>query len=97
MGGMALSALFIDIFLALRKSGKLNADWPFAAWMGFLIGQMLGAIYEMSEWLGDFWFHTSRVRGPYDTPHDLFQNMIGGLLVLGLMYLFHKRQQRQSS
>lgn len=90
VGGMALSALFIDIFLALRRSGKLSASWGFAAWMGVLVGQLLGSVYEISEWLGDFWFKTERVRGPYDTPHDLFQNLVGGLLVLGIMWIGRK-------
>lgn len=91
VGGMALSAIFIDIFLSLRRSGRLQASWGFAAWMGVLLGQLVGSVYEISEWLGDYWFHTERVRGPYDTPHDLFQNLLGGLLVLLLMRLSRKK------
>lgn len=85
VGGMALSAGCIDVFLALRRAGRLQASWGFAAWMGVLVGQLVGSIYEISEWLGDYWFATERVRGQYDTPHDLFQNLIGGLLVLLIM------------
>lgn len=95
VGGMALSAAFIDLFLAFRRSGQLQAGWSWAAWMGVLVGQLVGSVYEISEWLGDFWFHTERVRGQYDTPHDLFQNLIGGLIVLGLMYLTNKFQNRK--
>lgn len=91
VGGMALSALFIDLFLALRRSGKLAAGWAFAAWQGVLVGQLLGSVYEVSEWLGDMWFKTERVRGPYDTPHDLFQNLIGGLLMLAIMRLSRRK------
>lgn len=91
VGGMALSAGFIDLFLVFRRSGKLQAGWWWAAWMGLLVGQLVGSIYEISEWLGDMWFQTERVRGQYDTPHDLFQNLIGGLIVLVLMHLFHRR------
>ena len=92
VGGMALSAMFIDLWLALRAAGKLQASWGFAAWQGVLVGQLLGSIYEVSEWLGDMWFKTERVRGPYDTPHDLFQNLLGGLLMLGLMALTRRRR-----
>ncbi len=94
IGGMALSALFIDIFLALRRSGKLTASWGFSAWMGLLVGQLIGSIYEISEWLGDYWFHTQRVTGLYDSPHDLFQNLMGGLLVLGLMFFLNRKKIR---
>jgi len=92
VGGMALSAGFIDLFQAFRKSGQLQASWTWAAWMGVLVGQLLGSIYEISEWLGDLWFKTERVRGQYDTPHDLFQNLVGGLLVFGLMWAFRRKK-----
>ena len=94
VGGMALSAGFIDLFQTYRATGKLQAGWSWAAWMGVLVGQLIGSVYEISEWLGDLWFKTERVRGPYDTPHDLFQNLVGGLLVLYLMWVFQKRRKK---
>ena len=91
VGGMALSAGLIDYFLARRQVG-MQASWNVAAWLGLLVGQLVGSIYEISEWLGDFWFDTHRVTGLYDAPHDLFQNLIGGLLVLALMRAFRRRE-----
>lgn len=93
VGGMALSAGFIDLFLSYRKAGKLHAGWTWAAWMGVLVGQLVGSVYEISEWLGDYWFHTERVRGQYDSAHDLFQNLVGGLFVLLLFWLINRRQR----
>jgi hypothetical protein len=92
VGGMALSAGFIDFFLAQHRSKILVASETVAIWLGFFSGQLLGAVYEISEWLGDFWFHTERVRGQYDTSHDLFQNLIGGLVVLLLFWTLRKRR-----
>ncbi len=91
VGGMALSAGFIDLFLAYRATGKLQAGWAWTAWMGVLVGQLVGSLYEISEWLGDFWFNTHRVTGPYDTPHDLFHNLVGGLVVLALIRMFRRK------
>ncbi len=91
VGGMTLSAGFIDLFLSYRRTGQLQASWIWVAWMGFLVGQLIGSIYEISEWLGDFWFHTQRVTGTYDTAHDLFQNLVGGVGVLGVMWVGRKR------
>lgn len=93
VGGMALSAAFIDWFLARRAAG-MQASWPVATWLGVLVGQVLGSIYEISEWLGDLWFKTERVRGPYDTPHDLFQNLIGGVAVWLMVWLIHRRRSK---
>ncbi len=91
VGGMALSAGFINFFLSYRAAGKLQAGWAWTAWMGVLVGQLVGSLYEISEWLGDFWFDTHRVQGPYDTPRDLFQNLVGGLIVLMLWRVFRRR------
>ncbi len=92
VGGMALSAGFIDYFGSLARRQAIVASTSVAIWLGFLSGQLLGAIYEISEWLGDYWFHTERVRGQYDTPHDLFQNLVGGLIVLFIFWLSRKRK-----
>lgn len=93
LGGMAISGGFIDLYQALRRTGKLNIGWGQAAWLGFLAGQFLGSLYEMSEWLGDSWFGTHRVVYTYDTPHDLFFNAVGGGVVVLLMWLAKPRKQ----
>ncbi len=87
IGGMAVSGGFVDFYQAWRRTGKLQTTWGQATWLGFLVGQFIGAMYEVSEWLGDMWFHTHRVVYTYDTPHDLFFNLLGGALVVLLFRL----------
>ncbi len=94
IGGMAVSAGFIDFYQAWRRTGKLNVTWGQAAWLGFLVGQFVGAMYEVSEYLGDWWFHTERVRGPYDTPHDLLNNMLGGVAVVLILRWAHRHTKQ---
>lgn len=94
IGGMAVSALFIDFFLTQAKRGRwLIGAWP-AIWFGFLLGQMMAAFYEITEWLGDMWFDTHRVVYTYDTPHDLFFNLLGGLVMVALIQ-FSQRKKPQ--
>lgn len=92
VGGLAVSALFIDLSLAWRRLSKFSVPVSLTLWFGFLAGQFLAAMYEVSEWLGDMWFHTERVRGPYDTPHDLFFNAVGGVIVVLLFWIMNKKQ-----
>lgn len=80
-GGLAVSALFMDVALARRRALSLNISSSMALWFGFLLGQFVAAMYEVSEWLGDWWFATERVRGPYDSPRDLFFNALGGIVI----------------
>lgn len=83
IGGMAVTAFFIDVYAARLTTG-LKISRSLAVWIGFLVGQLVAALYEVSEWLGDWWFHTERVRGLYDSPRDLFFNLVGGLVVWGI-------------
>lgn len=87
IGGMAVTALFIDVYQSWRRSGKLSISPRFATWSGFLLGQFVAAMYEVTEWLGDWWFATERVRSAFDAPRDLFFNLLGGLLVVALFRL----------
>lgn len=91
VGGMAVSALFINLFMTQQQRGRWTTDrWP-AIWYGFLLGQFVAAFYEITEWLGDMWFDTHRVVYTYDTPHDLFFNLLGGVGVIMILARQKKR------
>ncbi len=92
IGGLAASALFIDLALVRRRKLNLNVSIPATLWFGFLLGQFVAAMYEVSEWLGDMWFQTERVRGPYDSPRDLFFNAVGGVVVVILFWVMQKKR-----
>lgn len=81
VGGLAVSALFMDLAQTWRTIRNLNVSSTLALWFGFLLGQFVAAMYEVSEWLGDWWFATERVRGPFDAPRDLFFNAAGGFII----------------
>lgn len=82
MGGLAVTAGFYIMTIALWKAGRMRVSWIVVNLYAFAVGQTLGALYEVSEWVGDVLFATHRVQGPFDSPRDLFFNMAGGLLAL---------------
>lgn len=94
-GGLAVSALFMDLCLARRRAGNWNVPESMMLWYGFLLGQFVAAMYEVSEWLGDMWFATERVRGPFDSPRDLFFNAVGGVVVVFVFWLMSKNANRR--
>lgn len=94
VGGLAVTGLFIDLALNYQSIGRWFRGWWPAVWFGFLLGQFAAAMYEVSEWLGDWWFGTERVRGLFDAPRDLLFNLIGGLVVVGLLVVQKKRAGR---
>lgn len=91
-GGLAVTALFIDLAWSRRQALHLNIPVGATVWFGFLLGQFVAAMYEVSEWLGDWWFATERVRGPYDSPRDLFFNAIGGVVVVLVFWVLNKKR-----
>lgn len=82
VGGLAVTAGFYVVSIALWRAGRMKVSWLIVNIYAFCVGQTLGALYEVTEWLGDIWFNTHRVGGPFDSPRDLFFNMAGGILAL---------------
>lgn len=91
VGGMAVTALFIDLLQAQgRFTGPITKLT--ALWVGFFLGQFVASMYEVSEWIGDELFNTARVRSAFDTPRDLLNNTLGGLVAVGWFWLTNRKK-----
>ncbi len=91
VGGLAITTGITVVCIALWRVGRMKVSWFVVNLYSFSVAQTVAALYEVSEWIGDIMFKTQRVGGPFDTPRDLFFNMLGGLLVVGAAYLWHIR------
>lgn len=91
VGGLAITTGFVVVSVALWRVGRLKVSWFVVNLYAFCVAQTLAALYEVSEWIGDALFKTNRVGGQFDTPRDLFFNMIGGLIVIAVAYLWRIR------
>ncbi len=83
-GGAALSLMAAEFWRARVGVG--------AAWVGLALGQMIGAWYEVSEYLGDLIFGTRRIGGSYDSPRDLCLNLVGGVVAIWLWRVVTRRK-----
>lgn len=81
-GVTGATAMAIEWYRLLVKANTIRLSPGQVAWIGFAIGQALGAIYEVSEYLGDQVFATHRVGEGFDTSRDLVYNLLGGLLAV---------------
>lgn len=93
VGGLALTVGFYVVCYSLWRSGRLKVSWFVLNLYAFSLSQLVGMVYEVSEWVGDALFKTGRIGGLYDTPRDLFFNIVGGLVVLAVGALWHSRQR----
>lgn len=95
-GGLALTVGIYVVCFALWRAQRLKVSWRVFNLYAFSAAQSIGALYEVSEWVGDELFQTGRIQGLFDTPRDLFFNMLGGLLVImvGRWWRFRQRAVR---
>jgi uncharacterized membrane protein YjdF len=92
VGGLAVTAGLYITIIGLWRAKRLGVSWRVANVYAFALAQTLGAMYEVSEWLGDIWFGTHRVGERFDSPRDIFFNIVGGLVVVALGWWWRIRQ-----
>ncbi len=93
IGGLAVTVGLYVVSVALWQAGRLRVSWRVLNLYAFSVAQVLGALYEVSEWIGDDLFSTARVQGPFDAPRDLFFNMLGGVIVVLIGTWWHGRHR----
>ena len=64
----------------------------------FVIGvtSLLGATYEVEEWLEDAWVHGKMLRlgdGP-DVADDMLMNIIGAGIIMAIIWVYEKRKKK---
>jgi len=97
VGGLAVTAAIAIVVFSLWNAGQLKVSWRVANVYAFSLAQAIGAVYEVSEWIGDLWFGTHRVGDRFDSPRDLFFNMLGGLIVLAVAAWWRMRRRATRS
>lgn len=93
-GGLGVTAIGIEIYRLMVAGGRAVMNASQVTWAGLAFGQALGALYEVSEYLGDQVFATHRVGAGYDTSRDLTFNLLGGVIAAILFFPYLKRQLR---
>lgn len=78
---------------------KTKADARILLWATCATGIALGAVYEMEEYLEDFFTQSNRLGDGPDTGNDLAMDAIGAVLFIVLMILYrrHLRQRQKKS
>ncbi len=89
-----INAFWIDKFKfsLLFTKGRLKL----ALFLATTSTVSLGALYEMEEYLEDFFFQTNRLGDGVDTANDLTMNILGALTIVVIVYIHylatHKRK-----
>jgi len=94
IGSMSIAIPLFYVFYQLSQKGYIKLGCFNIAMYSLSLTMLLVSVYEISEWIGDTLFNTYRVTGRFDTPSDLFYNLLGALLpVLLGVWLTRKKSK----
>lgn len=82
-----INAFWIDKFKfsLLFKTGRLKL----ALFLSTTSTISLGALYEVEEYLEDFFFQTNRLGDGVDTANDLTMNILGAITIVVIVYIHY--------
>ncbi|MEW6408167.1 MAG: hypothetical protein AB1465_05775 [Patescibacteria group bacterium] len=93
-GGAAGAAVIFFILRVIFLRQKILSA-RFIAFIAFLISNFFGILYELEEYFESFFLHNNRLGGRFDTPNDLFFNMIGALVGVLLAILIVQMKKKK--
>jgi hypothetical protein len=94
LGGAAGAAIIFFILHEIFLRRKINLSAKFIAFVAFLASNFFGILYELEEYFESFFLHNNRLGDRFDTPDDLFFNMVGaliGILIILAIIKFGKK------
>lgn len=79
----------------LVKTGKINLKLKGQGVLSVLITSFAGVLYEIEEYLEDYFRGTNRLGDGPDTANDLMMNLFGAILIFVMIMLINKCNERQ--
>lgn len=84
------------VYLLIRKKAFLKGVLLWVMTIG--AANLLGSLYEIEEWLEDAFVHGRVLRlgdGP-DTADDLLMNILGAVILMGIITIYEKRKEKHT-
>lgn len=89
-----VAGLFVWFFWMLQKHGHFPAGSFFLVATAFLVANLLGMLYEIEEYLEDYFTGSHRLGDGPDTANDLLLNLLGAFFACGILYLWRLRNAK---
>lgn len=81
----------------LVKTGKIFLELKIQGVLAVLIVSFAGVLYEIEEYLEDYFRGTNRLGDGPDTANDLMMNLFGAILIFVMIVLINKYNGRQGN
>lgn len=93
IGGALATLVIFSIFDRLNKAKIIQLESTLLDFVSLAIASFLGLLYEIEEFLEEIWFGHDRLGDAYDTVMDLLLNIVGGLIILAVLFFFRKKSK----
>lgn len=97
LGGAAAAGLVMFVIYAYAKKKRptfiVSNNW--VAWISFFIAVSLGVLYEFEEYLEDYFTGSHRSGGSWDSVGDLIFDTLGGILVIGTVWIILRLRKKK--
>lgn len=84
-----------EFITCLKRAGGFSLGLTGCGILAALIASFAGVLYEIEEYLEDYFRSTNRLGDGPDTVNDLMMNLLGAMMILGIIALIDKYNERQ--
>lgn len=95
--GTATAAVIFFIVHGISLKRKFFLSQNFIGFFSFFAANSLGILYELEEYAESFFLRNNRLGDRFDTPNDLFLNMMGALAGLFVAKLIIRLRRKNSA
>lgn len=96
LGGVAITSLFFFILRGIFFKKGANLSNRFLALVAFLISNFFGVLYELEEYAESLFLHNNRLGDRFDTPNDMFFNMMGALVGVLIVIMIVRTKKKKA-
>ncbi len=90
LGGAVAAAVIYIIFIAVAQVHHWSHPQHLSLTYALGLATTLGVLYEIEEYLEDYFNLTNRLGSAQDTVNDLLMNLIGAFLIISLIKIFRR-------
>lgn len=94
-GGAIATLVIFTIYNAVARAHQWTHPQHLSLWFALGLSTVLGVIYEIEEYLEDFFKLTNRLGDGPDTANDLLMNLLGALVIIFVIASGAKRPRTQ--
>lgn len=93
LGGAAAAGIVFFITLSITRYKNLKISKFFLGLFAFSLANVFGILYELEEYAESFFLHNNRLGDRFDTPNDLFFNLVGSLICVLVIVLTQRAKK----